>query len=152
MHEHRIVGLMFHICCDILPGWSAVLRFLTLWSVYTAPAEQEEANLRTRRTNNSLNPCAVLKTLYLIWWSRTKIFVLVNLSLCNIITKSCIRSFCQIVFFQLAQVLYWFWNWFLNWGLTDLSLCTSVFQRKKKHYLLIILALFTHKLRCISSE
>ncbi len=148
MHEHRIVP--YTVCCDILPGWSAVLRFLTLWSVYTAPAEQEEANLWTWRTNNSLNSCAVLKTLYLIWWSWTKMFGLGNLSLCNIITKSCIWTFCQLLFFQLAQDLYWFWNGVLNWGHTDLSLCTSIFQWKKNHYLLIILPIFTHKLRCIS--
>uniref|UniRef100_A0A671QBG3 Uncharacterized protein n=1 Tax=Sinocyclocheilus anshuiensis TaxID=1608454 RepID=A0A671QBG3_9TELE len=36
---------------------------------------------------------------------------LINLLLCYITTKAWIQSFCQLVFFQLAQVLYFVFKW-----------------------------------------
>ncbi len=64
--------------------------------------------------SNVVNPCAVV--IWCFWSGFSKI---------ALISKSWVYSFCQLVFFQSAQVLCFFLDWLII-GVIDLISCTSV--------------------------
>ncbi len=94
-------------------------------------------NLWTWRTNNSLNSCAVLKTLYLIWWSWTKMFGLV-ISPCAILSPILYLNFLSTSFLSISPgfvlVLERSSQLRPHWS----ELMHVNFSVKKNHYLLII--------------
>ncbi len=120
LNTHRVEFNNFYKCTicvsvsDTPLNQTALLYFISLYYIIFKTccfyfAQLRRSLLLRRKRELVFNPLVVFGLLSHLWCSRSKWpdskQLLINLSLCYIITKYLIHSLCQLVFFHLGLVL-----------------------------------------------